>query len=679
MKRVPLSCLPKQQVTRTALYGDQSFSYFEFQLWSTLSFQRLYYLRQLGFADRVYPDAVHSRFNHTLGVCQRAEDIVLSAAQNTSLQHVPLLRESLDETADVNSAALREYIASRVDVARLMALVHDLGHIPFGHTLEDEILLFETKHDAFARQERVFNRLVSQFIWGLYDDWIGEWPHVWSPDTQKPEALVNMARQVMELSEEGRQLQLRGFPEFLANLAAAQTAMVEMHRPATAEAVPRPLFIISLLQDLDFEHPCFDRQRDYFLIDAIGNTICADLLDYARRDFKMTGIVGDYDDRVFRWFTLGEKKDDDGVPHVRLAIKVYSKKLKQDILREVLKVLELRYDLTDRVVLHSAKCCASAMLGRVVAALGLDDSTARMLEMGDDALLHWLERQLDALGRLLDCLSEAACPDDQLQACLVGIDEPVLDALSKTIQLDAEHARFECWRMLDAATVSRQREEISVARGLLDRLRSRHYYRLVFEVDAAGDSNARRNISNTYSQPRKTLELAREIESGCGMVRGTVVVHCPSRDSNLKEASVLLLYDPAQEPRPLSGASDIPQLQPYAEHARGTTKAYDKLWRLRVYVHPASRVYAAAIGEFLRAKLDAPNSSYLTTVLQQDDDYASGCDFLQEYGGATGRRHYSEAVAELRASRCGKTGRLSLTDCLNRQRAKLKQDAKDDA
>lgn len=60
----------RPKVLRTRLYGDQEFDRFELEILHTPLMQRLYNLKQLGFTDRVYPDAVHGRFNHVLGVTE---------------------------------------------------------------------------------------------------------------------------------------------------------------------------------------------------------------------------------------------------------------------------------------------------------------------------------------------------------------------------------------------------------------------------------------------------------------------------------------------------------------------------------------------------------------------------------------------------------------------------------
>ena len=82
----------------------------------TRPMQRLRYIRQLGHAFLVYPGATHTRFEHALGAYH-------------------LTRRAL--------AALEERgELARVDVedcraARLAALLHDIGHYPFSHALEE--------------------------------------------------------------------------------------------------------------------------------------------------------------------------------------------------------------------------------------------------------------------------------------------------------------------------------------------------------------------------------------------------------------------------------------------------------------------------------------------------------------------------------------------------------------
>lgn len=83
-------------------------------------FQRLRGVRQLGFVDRVYPSATHSRFEHSLGVYYNA------------LHYVHALWEDPVDSSFRDSMEDRELRALSV-----AALCHDLGQYPYSHILED--------------------------------------------------------------------------------------------------------------------------------------------------------------------------------------------------------------------------------------------------------------------------------------------------------------------------------------------------------------------------------------------------------------------------------------------------------------------------------------------------------------------------------------------------------------
>jgi HD superfamily phosphohydrolase len=79
-------------------------------------FQRLRYVRQLGLAHLVYPGATHSRFEHALGAYHLARLTVRVLADAGELESVGDLDRRLVVAA---------------------ALLHDIGHYPFSHALEE--------------------------------------------------------------------------------------------------------------------------------------------------------------------------------------------------------------------------------------------------------------------------------------------------------------------------------------------------------------------------------------------------------------------------------------------------------------------------------------------------------------------------------------------------------------
>jgi hypothetical protein len=82
----------------------------------TPAFQRLRYVRQLGHAFLVYPGATHSRFEHALGTYHLACRALARLGD----------RGDLAGFTDADTLLIR-----------LAALLHDIGHYPFSHALEE--------------------------------------------------------------------------------------------------------------------------------------------------------------------------------------------------------------------------------------------------------------------------------------------------------------------------------------------------------------------------------------------------------------------------------------------------------------------------------------------------------------------------------------------------------------
>ena len=98
-------------------------------------FQRLRGIRQLAFANLVYPGALHTRFDHSLGVCYITS----------------LMAEAL-EVSDEEQELLR-----------LAALLHDIGHGPFSHVSE-EILEIYSKGDKPKETFKIHETITADII-----------------------------------------------------------------------------------------------------------------------------------------------------------------------------------------------------------------------------------------------------------------------------------------------------------------------------------------------------------------------------------------------------------------------------------------------------------------------------------------------------------------------------------
>ena len=108
----------KRKIINDPLYGFVSVeNALIFEVISHPWFQRLRHIRQLGMADMVYPGAGHSRFQHALG----AYHLMGKALDSLHNKGVPISGEE------------REAVL-------LAILLHDIGHGPLSHALEETLM-----------------------------------------------------------------------------------------------------------------------------------------------------------------------------------------------------------------------------------------------------------------------------------------------------------------------------------------------------------------------------------------------------------------------------------------------------------------------------------------------------------------------------------------------------------
>lgn len=115
------------ETLRDPLWNNIRVDELTLELVDTEVFQRLRYIRQLGLAYLVYPGATHSRFEHALGAYHLARNTLALLAESDGEHKVGPEEEC---------------------VVRAAALLHDVGHYPFSHALEE---IGQLHHEDVAR------------------------------------------------------------------------------------------------------------------------------------------------------------------------------------------------------------------------------------------------------------------------------------------------------------------------------------------------------------------------------------------------------------------------------------------------------------------------------------------------------------------------------------------------
>jgi HD superfamily phosphohydrolase len=114
-------------VIRDPVWNNVRVDELAMRLIDTRAFQRLRYVRQLGWVYLVYPGATHTRFEHALGTYHLAR------------RALALLEERGDIAAE---------LSGECQLLRVAAVLHDIGHYPYSHALEE---IGALHHEEVAR------------------------------------------------------------------------------------------------------------------------------------------------------------------------------------------------------------------------------------------------------------------------------------------------------------------------------------------------------------------------------------------------------------------------------------------------------------------------------------------------------------------------------------------------
>ncbi len=432
------------KIVREPVHGDIQLTLEEFKIIDTPEFQRLRGIRQLGTSHLVFPGAHHTRFEHSMGTCW-------------------LTRRMIGE---INSRADR---ANRprpidMDMTRFLgfaSLLHDITHIPFGHTFEDERRILPAHDNNSERLHYFFNN--------------------------------------------------------------------------------GPLG--SVLNDLGVKDRLFDffvngkRTNPSWPYELVAGPICADLLDYMKRDAFFCGLNLAYDDRIFRYLDIESGS---------LYFNLYSDKgFRQDAWSELVNLLRIRFNLTERVYYHHTKMVSGAMLSRILEALmeanGLE--VEELYELKDDAFLRVLEERIHLIKPYKPILEGFLSRRLYKRVYMVSRDP-----------LDLEYPNEECM--------------------------TRFQNQFHLNIDGARSNLEKR--------------LARHL----GIPASAIIIYAPETNMRLKEARVLVRVDSG----PLKSLANLvhPELE-------ALSNRHQALWKFFLFMSPKYEQHYIKASRFMEQEIGLPN------------------------------------------------------------------------
>lgn len=397
---------------RDPVHGDILLNHLEVPVVDTEKFQRLRKIKQLGTAHLVFPGAEHSRFSHSLGTLHMAQIILRNVRDNRFTQYG---YSGSGTPKYFGSDNLQDTVFALV--VRLAALIHDLHEFPLSHTLEKEGNLFGKQWE-----DEEINRSV-----------IGYESDTFKEVLKTIQRLANGAAE-KQTAEEGSPTKITAYMtnDQLNELAKALTATLLALAYVLLTESPEKVLKGTPNERGDITYKTPEEPREVvaklygdnklylteifdsrFLLagsQIVANTISADLLDYAVRDFLMAGIDKRYDRRFLKYSVVTDYESR-STRYPVFAYRLVSKRneFKQSVLSSVFDLLELRYGVAEIVHTHHTKNSFSAM---AIEAFNfhfqsLDEGKQKelkklMMTIGDDELISYLRANNATSRRILD-------------------------------------------------------------------------------------------------------------------------------------------------------------------------------------------------------------------------------------------------------------------------------------
>ncbi len=152
IKTEATTSMEEKNIIRDPVHGFITFDDWEKEIIHHPAFQRLRNIRQLSLASMVYPGAMHTRFEHSIGVMHVATQMFDNIVKRNKLY--------LEDPFGFDAAALDR---SR-KLVRLSALLHDIGHCPFSHAGEKDLFPFKPDSDQERYEHEDYSTAIIKII-----------------------------------------------------------------------------------------------------------------------------------------------------------------------------------------------------------------------------------------------------------------------------------------------------------------------------------------------------------------------------------------------------------------------------------------------------------------------------------------------------------------------------------